>query len=62
MGDNVETVGNYAFRSTDFSSLTSLTLGSSVTSIGTDAFRNATALTSVVIPDSVTSIGTYEFR
>ena len=37
-------------------SLTSVTFGSGLTSIGTSAFQN-TALTSVTIPDSVTSIG-----
>lgn len=38
------------------SSLTSVTIGDSVTYIGGDAFYNCSGLTSVVIPDSVTSI------
>ena len=37
--------------------LTSLTIGSSVTSIGSYAFRGCSGLTSVTIPGSVTSIG-----
>jgi hypothetical protein len=41
--------------------LTSVTIGNSVTSIGTSAFQGNTALTSVTIPNSVTSIGTYAF-
>ena len=38
------------------SSLTSVTIGNSVTSIGNAAFENCSSLTSVTIPDSVTSI------
>ena len=40
--------------------ITSVTIGTSVTSIGVQAFR-ATGLTSITIPDSVTSIGNYAF-
>ena len=36
---------------------TSVTMGDSVTSIGSSAFYNGTSLTSITIPDSVTSIG-----
>ena len=43
------------------SSLTSVTIGDSVTSIGSSAFSDCSSLTSVVIPDSVTSIGNYAF-
>jgi len=39
------------------SRLTSITIPSSVTSIGNEAFYNCSKLTSVTIPDSVTSIG-----
>ena len=49
----------YAFY--DCSSLTSVTIGDSVTSIGEHAFYDCSSLTSVTIPDSVTSIGDYAF-
>ena len=39
------------------SGLTSVTIGNSVTSIGSYAFYNCSGLTSITIPDSVTSIG-----
>ena len=39
------------------SGLTSVTIGASVTSIGTWAFEGCAGLTSITIPDSVTSIG-----
>ena len=42
-------------------SLTSVTIGNSVTSIGQDVFYDCKSLTSIVIPDSVTSIGTQAF-
>ena len=41
--------------------LTSVTIGESVTSIGSHAFRNCEGLTSVTIGESVTSIGSYAF-
>ncbi len=47
------------FRAT--TTLTSLTIGSSVTSIGSYAFYQCVGLTSVDIPDGVTSIGNYAF-
>ena len=43
------------------SKLTSVTIGSCVTSIGEYAFSGCTGLTSIVIPNSVTSIGEYAF-
>jgi len=42
-------------------SLTSVTLGNSVSAIGSGAFSNCTSLTSIDIPNSVTSIGDYAF-
>ena len=48
-----------AFR--DCSSLTSVSIGSGVTSIGNMAFYNCSSLTSVTIGNSVTSIGSYAF-
>ncbi len=51
-------IGEYAFRGC--SSLTSVTIGDSVTSIGNSAFLGC-GLTSITIPDSVTTIGSYAF-
>jgi hypothetical protein len=42
--------------------LTSVTIGTNVTSIGGQAFLNCSSLTSVAIPNSVTSIGSYAFQ
>lgn len=43
------------------SSLTSVTIGNSVTSIGTNAFRYCSSLIEITIPNSVTSMGTAAF-
>ena len=56
----VKSIGDYAFY--DCSSLTSVTIGESVTSIGESAFRKCSSLTFVTIPNSVTSIGSYAFE
>ena len=53
-------IPGYAFS--NCSSLTSITIGNSVTSIGTYAFSECTKLTSITIPGSVTSIGDSAFR
>ena len=45
----------------NFSSLETLTIGSSVTSIGNSAFEGCSGLTAVEIPNSVTSIGSDAF-
>ena len=52
-------ISAYAFY--NCSSLTSITIGNSVTSIGEYAFYNCSSLTSITIGNSVTSIGEYAF-
>ncbi|MBP5582035.1 MAG: leucine-rich repeat domain-containing protein, partial [Ruminococcus sp.] len=59
LGNNVK-ISNYAFN--NCYALTSITIPSEVTSIGTSAFNNCYALTSITIPSEVTSIGTYAFN
>lgn len=59
IGDNVTRIPAYIFRYK--SGLQSLTIPSSVTSIGADAFEN-TALSQVIIPSTVTSIENYAFK
>ena len=56
---SVITIGDFAFSSC--SSLTGVTLPSSLTSIGDDAFYD-TELTNVTIPNSVTTLGSYAFN
>ena len=57
---SVTSIGEYAFQYCS-SSLTSVTIGNSVTNIGFGAFRNCFSLTSVTIGNSVTSIRDYVF-
>ena len=57
--NSVTSIGAYAF---DCSSLTSVTIGDSVNSIGYSAFNDCSSLTSVTIGDSVNSIGYYAFN
>ena len=57
---NATKINNYAFRYC--SSLTSVTIGNSVTSIGSNAFEDCTKLQGVVISNSVTSIGSNAFK
>ena len=54
----VTSIGNSAFYD---SSLTSVTIGNNVTSIGQEAFHQCSALTSVIIGKSLTSIGANAF-
>ena len=58
IGDNVTSIGDYAFYSC--SNITSVDMVS-VTSIGQRAFSYCTSLSSITIPDSVTSIGGFAF-
>lgn len=51
----------YKFAFENCSGLTSVTIGSGVTSIGNYAFSGCSGLTSITIPDSVTSIGVSAF-
>ena len=57
----IGTGGIYKKAFYDCDSLTSVTIGDSVTSIGNYAFNYCYSLTSITIPDSVTSIGDYAF-
>lgn len=60
IGENVTSIGNYAFR--DCSSLTSISLPDDITgTIGSWAFGQ-TRITSITIPDSITGIGTSIFN
>ena len=45
----------------NLNNLASVTIGPSITSIGTEAFVNCSSLTSIIIPSSVTSIGNDAF-
>lgn len=58
IGDNVITIGNYAFSNNYF--LANVNIGNNVKTIGEGAFSNNN-LTSVTIPNSVTAIGGYAF-
>ena len=58
IGDNVTTIGNYAFYSCG---LTKVEIPESVTTIGDYAFYGCSRLTSVEIPGSVTTIGNAAF-
>ena len=57
LGRDISYYSYYYSPFTGKEKLTSLTIGSSVTSIGSYAFSDCSGLTSVTIPGSVTSIG-----
>ena len=58
-GKKVTAIGEFAFESTD---LTSVTIPDGVTEIGWEAFRYCRSLKSVTIPDSVTEFGWEAFK
>jgi len=60
MGENVLTVGDYAFAYTV--ELRRVVLGENVCRIGASAFDGCTYLPKIVIPDRVESIGEYAFN
>ncbi len=59
-GSVCENIGAHAFYGC--TSLTSVTIGNSVTSIGNEAFHNCESLTNITIPSSVISIGNRAFE
>ena len=64
LGRNLSYNTSYNYGYSPFyakSTLTSVTIGNSVTSIGEYAFSGCEGLTNITIPNSVTSIGTYAF-
>ena len=64
-GDSVKKIPSYlcyASSSSDRPTVNSITLSSSIESIGNYAFSDCTKLTEIVIPNGVTSIGNYAFR
>ena len=58
INSGVSTIGEYAFAELR---IKSVTIASSVTSIGNHAFSYCTSLTSVTIPEGVTTIGEHSF-
>ena len=61
ISEGIETIGNNAFRN-NYSSLKSVTLPSSLRSLGDYAFFNCYSLTSIVIPQGVKAIGEHAFQ
>ena len=51
-----------SYSSINLSDIRSVSVGTNVTSIGDQAFQNATSLQSIIIPASVTSIGNQAFQ
>ena len=60
IGNDVETIGQFAFNDCG-ASFTSLTLGSSLKSVGMAAFLNAHGITTLTLPDGFETVGDYAF-
>lgn len=60
IGNDVETIGQFAFNDCG-TSFTSLTLGSSLKSVGMAAFLNAKGITTLTLPDGFETVGDYAF-
>ena len=58
---SVKSLGDYSLSGVGRSAITSVTLGTSIVSIGNYAFSGCSALESIEIPNSVTSIGDFAF-
>ena len=58
LSNSIRTIADRGFQACK---VTSITIPSSVTSIGNNAFSDCSSLTSITIPSSVTSIGKYAF-
>ena len=56
------TIGDYAFGGSNYKNLTSVTLPSTLTTIGANAFNGCSALMSIDLPEGLTSIGDSAFR
>ena len=59
IGNNVTSIGNYAFYNTG---LTSVTIPSSVTSFGERAFQECASLSSLTLTEGLTTIGNHAFK
>ena len=60
IGNDVEAIGQFAFNDCG-TSFTSLTLGSSLKSVGMAAFLNAKGITTLTLPDGFETVGDYAF-
>ena len=59
LGLPVKEISSYTFHQRN--EITSVTIGSGISTLGSGCFQNCTYITSLSIPDTVTSIGTYAF-
>ena len=59
LGLPVKEISSYTFHQRN--EITSVVIGSGVSTLGSGCFQNCTYITSLSIPDTVTSIGTYAF-
>lgn len=60
IGENVTSIGNYAFRGC--TSLATATIPNTVTSVGTYAFYGCSSLANVTLPSSITDISNHMFN